>query len=340
MKRNIEKKRRTAEPAKTEVLIRPFALIDSAQSQLDQNHPDCSCKCPHIFGDSRVLTTFLDLDVAMADYIRSAKPGSNWTGMELDAYNIIISTLPPAKFFLDPDPSLDHIDPVILNCPRSILNSPPSGTNPVISGVAARYLGYLAVLTTRSGLRVDFATETLKLLGFEDHRTILSLLYVVPLAVCGKTDLAAPTDVCLIHATHPAFVLLVVLTNDGTPFGTVNSEAPVIAAAIAAFQSNNKQRKDLGLDPLDTMTIPCIKMTNTRPTFYLVPVTDILSEAVIRGQYPATQTRVLHCATAATRTMSFNAGMEDTEYRKVALKRFLAFKALAKSHWERILEEV
>ena len=33
-------------------------------------------------------------------------------------------------------------------------------------------------------------------------------------------------------------------------------------------------------------------------------------------------------------------GMEDVEYRKLALKRFLAFKALAEIHWRRILEGV
>jgi len=38
--------------------------------------------------------------------------------------------------------------------------------------------------------------------------------------------------------------------------------------------------------------------------------------------------------------MSVSVGMEDIEYRKLALQRFLVFKVLAKSHWERILEGV
>jgi len=33
-------------------------------------------------------------------------------------------------------------------------------------------------------------------------------------------------------------------------------------------------------------------------------------------------------------------GMENVEYRRLALKRFLAFKEVAKSHWERVLEGV
>ena len=116
--------------------------------------------------------------------------------------------------------------------------------------------------------------------------------------------------------------------------GDTDAEPRVIAAAIAAFQFTNRKRGDLDLRPLDTMTIPCIKMTGTRPTFYLIPVTNALSRAIICGRDPSTQTRVLRCAVA------HSAGMEDIEYRKLALKRFLAFKALARSHWERISEGV
>jgi len=43
-----------------------------------------------------------------------------------------------------------------------------------------------------------------------------------------------------------------------------------------------------------------------------------------------TEPHVLHTAN----------GMEDVEYRKLALKRFLAFKTLAKSYWVHFLEEV
>ena len=76
-------------------------------------------------------------------------------------------------------------------------------------------------------------------------------------------------------------------------------------------------------------------MASTRPAFYLVPVTMELSDAVMSGRYPATQTQVLVCHTVGVRAET---GMDDTEYRKLALKRFLAFKTLAKPHWEQILE--
>ena len=82
-------------------------------------------------------------------------------------------------------------------------------------------------------------------------------------------------------------------------------------------------------------------MTGTRPTFYLIQVTELSPKrSVICGQPPATQTGVLRCVTTATHMGHVSVGMEDTECRELALKRFLVFKTLAKSPWERIYEGV
>ena len=83
------------------------------------------------------------------------------------------------------------------------------------------------------------------------------------------------------------------------------------------------------------MTIPCITMPGTTPTFYLVPVTKELSDAVITGQHPTSQTQVLSCITAATHHRRISDGMGDPDFRKIAFKRFLTFKDLAGSHWQR-----
>lgn len=268
----------------------------------------------------------------MANAIRSAKSGSDWTDNELIAYNITVSSSSPRDFFPAPNPSLDHIDP-------DILTYPPGSTDSSISDVAAEYLGYLALAarSTQENFIDDFAAETLKLLGYNERGTSVSTRYTVPLTICGEANRAAPTDVCLIH--RPTFILLV-LVNDKMLSNGTDAEAHAIAEAIAVFQFNNRKRVECGLDPLDTMTIPAITMTGTRPTFFLVPVTLELSNAVITGQYPDIQTRVLRCATALTHAQRVRTGMDDTEYRKLALQRFLAFKTLAKSHWVHILEGV
>jgi hypothetical protein len=137
----------------------------------------------------------------MANLIRSAKSGNDWTDNELIAYNITIASISPSEFFPTPDPSLDLIDP-------AILNSPAGATYPAISDVATEYLGYLnlAARATQENFINDFAAETLKLLGFNEHGTTVSTRYIIPLTICGEANHVAQTDVCLIH--RPTFILL------------------------------------------------------------------------------------------------------------------------------------
>lgn len=121
----------------------------------------------------------------------------------------------------------------------------------------------------------------------------------------------------------------------------------MVAEAIAAFQFNNRKCGSWGRAPLESMTIPCITMSGTSPTFYIVPVSQALSTAVVTGQNhsPTTETNCFKCVTAlqhsaGDRQRRANEGMEDTEYRKLALRRFLAFKTIAQSHWKKILHDV
>ena len=263
----------------------------------------------------------------MADFIRSAKSSSDWTQHELIAYNITVSPIPPDEFFPTPDPSLDGINPAILNSPL--------GSDTAFSEAAFMYLGYLdyAIEATQEGYIYTFAIRTLDFLDFLEPLVFTIGRYPVPLTICG-VDSAAEVDICLIH--DRGFVLLVLIQEKEF----ADAEARVVAQAIATFQFNNAKRREYGLSPLDAMTVPCVKISGTRPTFYLVPVTEELSEAVIDGRYPKYTTRVSQCVTIHTTQMDTRIGMENIEYRKLALRRFLAFKELAKSHWVRILEGI
>ena len=266
----------------------------------------------------------------MANPIQSAQN-------ELIACNIAILDIDPDKFFSPtPDPSLDHIDP-------AILNSPPGHRSPGLSKTARRFLTRLGLATEahREGSITLFTLWTLDLLDFEERDSIL-VRYAIPFNICGEVDRTVRPDLCLlcqpalIH--QPAFVLLVII-QERVSDNTADAEARIVAASIATFQSNNTQRVECGLDPLNAMTIPCLKMSGTRPTFYLVPVTAQLDEAVVTGQRPGHVTRVLRCVTAATDVPAL-VGMENVEYRRLALKHFLAFRHVAKSHWERVLEGI
>lgn len=266
----------------------------------------------------------------MANLIRSAKSGRDWSVNELLAYHITIKPLSPDEFFRSgADPSLDDLDP-------AILNARPGADDPELSDITVRYLGHLDLATsaTQQSLIDDFARETLHLLGFSERNVILSTRFIIPLTICGETNTTAQTDVCLLR--RPTLILLI-LVEDRTLSNSTDAQSQVVAEAIGAFQLNNRKREGRGLDPLESMTIPCITMSGTRPTFYLVPVTRALSTAVATGQYPAAETMVFKCVTVAGRHRRANEGMEDTEYRKLALRRLLAFKTLAKSHRQTIL---
>ncbi|KJA26788.1 hypothetical protein HYPSUDRAFT_63566 [Hypholoma sublateritium FD-334 SS-4] len=264
----------------------------------------------------------------MAQFIRSAKSGSDWTDAELLAYNVSITSTSPAVFFQsDADPSLDHLDPAILTSPNA--------EDPNLSAATADYLGYLDLAShaTQESAIDDFAAATLRFLGFNERHTTVATRYIIPLTICGETR-TAQTDVCLIY--RPTTILLV-LVEDKTLFNKTNVEAPVVAEAIAAFQFNNTKRAARGQPILEAMTIPCITMFGTTPTFYLVPVTRELSDAVKTAQYPTSQTQVLKCVTVVTHQRRLSDGMADTEFRKLALARFVAFKTLAKSYWQQYL---
>ncbi|KAK6981674.1 hypothetical protein R3P38DRAFT_2913785 [Favolaschia claudopus] len=268
----------------------------------------------------------------MANLIRSSKSGSDWSVNELLAYNIQVEAISPQAFFGEANPSLAYLDP-------NILSAPAGSEDANLSDSTSRYLGYLdlAANATQESLIDDFARETLNLLGFSERNLILSTRYIIPLTICGEIQRTAQTDVCLLHRRS---LILLVLVEDKTLSNPTDAQSQVIAEAIAAFQFNNSKRESLGCDPLASMTIPCITMSGTRPTFYLVPVTQELSTAVATGQYPTTKTVISKCVTVQAHTRRASDGMQDIQYRHLALQRFLAFKTLAKRHWQAILENL
>ena len=201
-----------------------------------------------------------------------------------------------------------------------------------MSRPASAYLAHLHS-TTRFRLEAcvdSFVLKTLELLDFHDRSMILIPHLIIPLAICGELKRAAETDIGLVDVRKSAILLVV---EDKIPTNTTNREAQVIAQAIGTFQFNNEQRKQLGRNTLDAMTVPYITVSGTRPMFYLVPITRALSDAVFLGAYPTATTRVLRCDTTATHQTYAGNGMVDPQYRKLALGRFLAFRETARRCW-------
>lgn len=223
----------------------------------------------------------------MADFRRFAKPSSEWTDTDLEAYHITISSQTRRKFFGVPHlPLPTH--PTLVD----FMNNEGSQN---VSGHAKKLLYYLNIAVYYPFLGnelavANFMAKLLETLGYDDHRRIIFICHPLPLTICGEL-LPAEMDISVIGDNE---VLMLVRVNKES--GDV-AEPEVIAGAIAAYAANNKFRvasQDINLPPLDAMTIPAIAMNAaTNPVFYKIPVTAELSEAVARGTYPTTKTRVL-----------------------------------------------
>lgn len=264
--------------------------------------------------------------MANLSHIRYAKSASKWTSSDLLAYNIRVSSQSPEDFYGQPLPaveSLSSLDPNLL-----------SGTIHIqgLSEERCRFLGYLYLASRANSNQQsavdDLTKEILHMLGYEKHGLILRSYCSIPLLSSGDPNRSAQTCVCL--AQGLSAILLVV--QNKTIFNNHDPESQVIAEAIATFQYNHNVRAQLDKPKCDSMTIPCITMIGTQPTFYLVPVTQELSEAVATGQYPLFPTVVKKCAVTSN-SHCLSESMQAPDFRQVALQHFTAFCTLAEAHW-------
>ena len=267
----------------------------------------------------------------MANIIRSPKSGNDWGLYEMSAYNINVADQLPEEFFHrnpeSPDFKLLGIDPLLID---SDIDAEDSD---VPDNMAFQYLTHLDLAMTHlESFITDVARETLRILGFAERDLALSTHFMIPLTICGDVQFTR-TDVCLLNRQT---MILLILQEEVTAYEcTWEPQEQVIASAIAAYQHNNKQRQSRGLPTLDAMTIPCITMVDMEPTFYLVPVTQELSDAVATGQYPQTPTRVVDCI--ITLGPNDREGLQAPQYRRRAFQYLVTFRELAKEYWQTFL---
>ena len=263
----------------------------------------------------------------MAYLNRIPKIGSNWTTYELLAYNIKVSLESPLDFFgYDPDNAntlLDTLDPHLVS---DSLDQDRAN----LSLQTSRFLNHLdyasSVNVGKETSPEDFLRELLLVTEYEEHGLYLRSSQSIPLGIYGM-QYSVRANVCLVK--HYTILLLVVQASLNE-----DPEPAMIAAAIGAFQFNNRERENAGLPRLDEMVIPCITMTGTRPAFYKVPVSDALSTAVLTAQYPYTPMNVIGCCVPPRRAPE---GMESPVYRKKVLEHLVAFRPLAMSLWQKFL---
>jgi hypothetical protein len=271
--------------------------------------------------ESRVILILI-ITYVMANIIRRAKPGREWTSNELQAYNITIQVQDAQTFFGQP-PTQPSVHPDLTSYESAVDMQDKD------SRYAIRYMDI--AMNPRPGEEsavADFTMHILKILDYESASghtgdRILRTRKDIPLLMCGAWTYAK-TDVCLLDEQQ--IVLLV--QEDKCHIKTEDPNAQLIAEAIAAFQVNNRRRQmTFGHRPLDHKLIPGIAMVGTMPTFFKVPVTSQLVNAVELGEFPAQKTVVhMHIPELVRPARRYSEGMRPLDNRNTILACFEAFK--------------
>ncbi|KAJ7895811.1 hypothetical protein B0H13DRAFT_1885421 [Mycena leptocephala] len=209
----------------------------------------------------------------MANILLSAKSGNQWTFNELAGLNISIETVDALSFFGSalPDP---QTDPTLL-------------AHPVLMSKETLPTGLISKDDRHSAVD-DLTAFLLRMLDYDEPRSLVHQHMELDLTMCSQRVTAKP-DVCvsvksLLRDEQPMEL------QHYTPEAEV--EPLLIAAAIAAHYENNRRRRTLGLSTVTAKVFAGIIMIGTAPTFYQIPVSEALVEAVGRGQYPPAATVV------------------------------------------------
>ncbi|KAI6141567.1 hypothetical protein EDD17DRAFT_1664784, partial [Pisolithus thermaeus] len=244
--------------------------------------------------------------IFMAQMMRTAKSGNDWTVKELNAYNITVVYQDTAAFFGTPHFPVPTINPNVITT-LECDDAPDDETYRIIRTLHLA----TSIRPAEESAVDDFAMIQLRALGYEPRGRTLRTRKDLPLVICGKNR-QAKTDEDKRHLSE----------IDGDP------EPQLIAEAIAAFALNNRRRVlTLDLPALSSKVLAGITMLGTSPIFYKIEVTGELVKAVASGTYPATQTIVhAHVPAVPRLRRHWNEGMKPLDCRRVILSCYEAFK--------------
>ncbi|KAI6112836.1 hypothetical protein F5141DRAFT_742017 [Pisolithus sp. B1] len=255
----------------------------------------------------------------MAAVVRNAKSGNDWTVNELDAYNITIVSQDSATFFsMDTLPLPDHHPDLVNNLTADEMENEDSYQ-------VVRYMDLaMNLVPDEESAVVDFAMQLLRTMGYAGRAAGRDLRSCkgIRLLICGewKND---EIDVCVMDGNE----ILLLIQEDERHKQLGDPHAQLIAKAIGAVQSNNQMRNFIGLDVLDFKEMAGIVMIGTSPTFFKIPITKELIQAVQRGQFPPTPTVVaMHRPILPRPRSRLSEGMQPLDNRRVIIACFEAYK--------------
>ncbi|PPQ86429.1 hypothetical protein CVT25_008087 [Psilocybe cyanescens] len=255
----------------------------------------------------------------MANLIRSAKSGSDWSSNELLAFNIRVVEAGMAAFFN----TTELPQPMVST---TILANVDKPDGPLIKDDRLFFQYMKMVEKPRSSeSRVDdFAAFLLRITNYDELDRVICQRTEISFPMVGQR-VDAKFDVCLVNDLE--FLLLV--QEDKRVASYEDPEPQVIAEAIAAFYQNNLRRRLSGLQPLAFKYIPAIAMIDTAPVFYRIPVTTMLLDALATASYPQEETTVLRFIPPVPNQERYQVdGMRPLANRRAILQCFEAFKAV------------
>ncbi|KZT04744.1 uncharacterized protein LAESUDRAFT_657346 [Laetiporus sulphureus 93-53] len=256
----------------------------------------------------------------MANLIRYAKSGSDWTQNDLDAYNINVRLENATAFFGVedlPPPSID----------QEVLTTLDAANMASVPNAVLINLLDLAMAPEPNGESAvdDFAVALFTNLGYVNQHRVARTRKNIPFLICGERRYAK-ADVCLIDRREND-ILLVVQEDKRFREDPLAVRCQLIAEAIAAFSYSNGLRESAGLEPLESKIMPGIVLVGTTPTFYKIPVTAELARHIAHGTYPVERTVVSsHVPDLPRPTRRYSEGMKPLDNRQAILRCYEAFK--------------
>ncbi|KIL56144.1 hypothetical protein M378DRAFT_540003 [Amanita muscaria Koide BX008] len=238
----------------------------------------------------------------MANLLRTAKSGTDWSQVELHAYNIIVELQDAVTFFgVNPLPQ-----PAVAG---ELLNN--AAADDMVNDANYKLLRYMDLamdpVPTEESAVDDFAIHLLTLLGYVPRTRMARTRADIPLTIFGQ-ECHAKTDVCIVDSDD----ILLLVQEDKRHKEPKDPEPQLIAAAIAAFQTNNYRRtRILGQDPI----------------VHKISVTTQLAQSIALGVYPAAPTVVhAHLPAVARPARRLSEGMKPLDNRACILACYEAFK--------------
>ncbi|CAO3653879.1 unnamed protein product [Cunninghamella echinulata] len=218
----------------------------------------------------------------------SSQSGSKWDKDDLDYFKIVIKSRNQATFFGEHFMDVDTIELDNAFYEYETYQEMQQSDYRTFPIYRLNYLiDRIMNIETLESACDDFAICLLLALNFEKRNLHLHSRFNLSLRMKYK-DTDAETNLCLLREDDS----IIMLQENKPLYKTSTPEGQIIAEGIAAYQYNNRLRREKNKLELNEYTFPFMTMVGSRFTFYNIKVTSKLNEAVERGLRPDEETVV------------------------------------------------